>query len=175
MDSISCYNSYIFFLFLILNVISLRADLISDVCHSSEDSDFCTKAFQSDPRSKTATLPDLEIIAIDLGTKSATGTIEKINSLMKGATDPRSKNNYSQCSDFYNKGIISALKAAKGFANAGNYDDVNTQAGGIMNFASSCENLFKQPPPISSPLSQDNLATQHYGEIIAIISERLKS
>ncbi|XP_009590851.1 pectinesterase inhibitor-like [Nicotiana tomentosiformis] len=170
---ISGSNFNLFFLVFLLNVISLGADPITGVCSFTQDPTFCTKAFQSDPRSRTADFAELEIIAIDLGTKSAKNTSAEIRSLISGAKDFRSKSSYTQCGSFY-EGIIDSLSQAKNNSKAGNHVDVNLQGKSIINYAVECDELLNEPPPVQSPvLSQDNLFARRYGEMIAVVSKRL--
>ncbi|XP_027156298.1 pectinesterase inhibitor-like [Coffea eugenioides] len=134
-------------------------DLVERVCSKSKDPSFCTKALESDPRSRTANLAGLCQISIDLSTTNAKSTQALVTSLGKKATDKISKEIYNTCLENYTNSI-SVLGDCTKRLQAGDYAGVNIKASAAQTEVDTCDECFKErklsePPTLTNACQKE--------------------
>ncbi|URD80012.1 hypothetical protein MUK42_03535 [Musa troglodytarum] len=90
-------------------------------CNQTLDSAFCITALQAVPRSDSADLPTLALIALNLTYTNVTSSATKLLALQREATSPAMKNTFEACSMLFNN-IIQPLRWASQFFVTKHYD-----------------------------------------------------
>lgn len=144
------------------------ATLINDVCVETEDPKFCIRVLESDPRTKSADLYILGEVTIDLATYHATRTKVKIHDLfLRSKSQERWR--FDMCGHYY-EDALDALRYAPENLKRANYASLKEDGRRCYDDGIDCENTFKEPSPIVSPLTDDNKNMENFGEMIAVIS-----
>ncbi|KAK3029622.1 hypothetical protein RJ639_037939 [Escallonia herrerae] len=157
------------------NTDTLGVSLVPEVCQRTPNPDFCVSALHSDPR--TIDINDLGAlleVSLDLASSNATGTSNKIRSLVLKTRDPALKARLEVCVNEYD-GALENIEETNEFLKSGDYDSINLAALGAGNHADSCEGAFKQSPVYQSPLSTDNLNLKLLSDIAAAIAKMLEA
>nr|XP_009591316.1 pectinesterase inhibitor-like [Nicotiana tomentosiformis] len=151
----------------------VKADLVSDVCSKVTRPTICEQALRSDPHTKTAAnLEALGFIAIDLAQSTTKSTINLIDSLLKGATDPTLKSRYNSCKENY-ADASDNLAECPGFLKAKDYGSLNARASAALDDPDSCDDNFSQAPAEPAGLKQASLKLQSLCAAIDVISNSL--
>ncbi|KAL3742644.1 hypothetical protein ACJRO7_018028 [Eucalyptus globulus] len=154
------------FLFLASSLILFHAesaanDIVSDTCHKSAASspnvnyDYCVKALGSDPKSRTADVQGLGLIALNLLESSVTSTGSDIQHLLKKKWDRYVHQCLSDCSDLYSD-ALETTKEAVGAYQEKRFSDVQNSVSTVCTDATTCESQFKEKKGVTSPLTKQN-------------------
>ncbi|XP_030519221.1 putative invertase inhibitor [Rhodamnia argentea] len=134
--------------------------------------DYCVKALGSDPRSQTADVRGLGLIAFNLLESSVTSTGSYVQQLLKQKWEPYVQKCLSDCSDLYSDSVEST-KGAVGAYQALLYPGVQFSATTVSTDADKCEGQFKEKQGATLPLTKRNgdVTQQFYIElaILAIV------
>lgn len=141
---------------------------LDDVCRGTKEPPLCLSVLGSDPRSRSATLPQLAEIAIDAAEFKATATKVKIHALLLSAKSPSLKNLYGQCENNY-LDALSALAAAPNDLAQRRYGNLRADGGRVVDTIGSCERVF----PGKSPFADDNRYVSILGDAIAVAAQLL--
>lgn len=128
---------------------SAANDIVGDTCKKIAAStpnvkyDYCMKSLGSDPKSRTAGIRGLGLIALNLLENSLTGTCPYIQHLLKQKWDRYVKNCLLDCSDLYSD-LVETMKDAVGSYRAKRYSDAQFLIGTVPTNVDTCESQFKE-------------------------------
>ncbi|THU54820.1 hypothetical protein C4D60_Mb11t00100 [Musa balbisiana] len=97
------------------------SETMGKACNQTLDSVFCITSLQAVPKSDSADLPALALIALNLTYSNVTSSATKLLALQREATSPAIKNSFEACLMLYNN-IFQPLRWASQFFVAKHYD-----------------------------------------------------
>ncbi|CAI9103593.1 OLC1v1002106C1 [Oldenlandia corymbosa var. corymbosa] len=117
---------------------SITHEILYSICSQTQNEETCIQVLESDPRTRSSTLPQLSLISINLTRKQAQENHLVFTSLRNNATSPSLKVAYERCRTLY-KQMLSNINVAYQLAKQGKYKDID-QLGKAQDFAYKCEN-----------------------------------
>ncbi|XP_058219741.1 pectinesterase inhibitor-like [Rhododendron vialii] len=133
------------------------SDLVSKICLRTANRDLCLKIFEADPRSATADIKGLVLIAIDALEASANQTLDTLGSLVNSTPASPLKDRFQTCVGNYNA-VISNLETAKKVLLSPNYKSAFTPADNAQKNIQSCQTIFLLSPELTIPAELNDLA-----------------
>ncbi|KAJ8512243.1 hypothetical protein OPV22_002677 [Ensete ventricosum] len=97
------------------------SETMGKACNQTLDSGFCITSLQAVPKSDSADLPGLALIALNLTYTNVTSSTTKLLALQHEATSPAIKNTFEACLMLY-ENIIQPLQWASQFFVTRHYD-----------------------------------------------------
>ncbi|XAR62528.1 Pectinesterase [Bertholletia excelsa] len=131
------------------------ADLISDVCKTTQNPSLCEQTLRSDPHAAGADLKGLGFISIGISQTNAKQTSGIIASLQKQATDPKLKERLGTCAET-NSDAIDNLNEANQALKNNDIATFRTRASAALDGPVTCDDSFEGPPAEPSQLQQAN-------------------
>lgn len=178
MNSALCTLS-LFFLassLILFHAESAANDIIADACKKAAASspnvnfDYCVKALGSYPKSPTADIRGLGLIALNLLESSVMRTGSSIQQLLKQKQDPYIRECLSGCSDLYSDAVDSTKDAVRAYQ-AERYLDVQNSVTTVSTNVDTCESQFTEKEGVTSPLTKQNGEATHLSSIgLAIVA-----
>ncbi|XP_010054540.1 putative invertase inhibitor [Eucalyptus grandis] len=161
----------------LLHAESAANDIVVDTCKkvSSRDLsyDFCVQALRSDPKSRTADLQGLGLVALNLLERNVTSTGSYVQQLLKRKWDRFVRVRLSDCSELYSEAVLHTRESIEAYR-AKRYPDVQNWLSMVDTAADTCESQFKEKPGASSPLTKQNGDAMQLGALglnmVAIIA-----
>ncbi|XP_010524649.1 PREDICTED: pectinesterase inhibitor 1-like [Tarenaya hassleriana] len=152
--------------------IKISESEIQTICSKAKNPEFCQTFLKSKPETVQADLPALAKLTVDSARKSASMTLAEIESLLQQASDPKSKEVYTSCSENYDSATTNlgdALKALVG----GDPGTVNIKVSAAMTDADTCKRdlVGVSPDPSSVVKGIENL--ENVSSIALVISNML--
>ena len=77
--------------------LQISHEILGKVCSKVEDKDFCLRFLENDPRTRSADLPKLSLISIELTKKRAQATLQTFIEFSKNHTNPSLKWSLHRC------------------------------------------------------------------------------
>ncbi|KAL4292063.1 hypothetical protein GQ457_14G017160 [Hibiscus cannabinus] len=142
--------------------------LIETTCEKTPFVDLCISTLKSDPRSSTADVAGLAIIAADSAYAKANSTSNQIAALLKSATDPKLIKALNSCIDSYNSILRVDLPVAILAIDKGTPKVAVERATDAENEAQKCEDSVT-----SSPISGSSKAVHDLCGILQSIASLL--
>ncbi|XP_021911561.1 pectinesterase inhibitor-like [Carica papaya] len=173
------WSIMIMFIFLFSNPINGRFSTqidkatLDQICVQTKDEIFCDSVLGSDPRTRTADMKGMALIAISLSIIQINEVTTLIPELLSGTTDPVAKQRLQTCNSDYEAALVKFQEAYRS-AGAASYSDVINSARDGVDKTTQCENRYKTSPVGSSPLSQRNQNMINLSEIISIIVKMIQ-
>lgn len=133
------------------------SDLVRKICPRTANLDLCLKIFKADPRSATADVKGLALIAINALEASANQTLDTLGSLVNSTPASPLKDRYQTCVGNYNA-VISNLETAKKVLLSPDYKSAITPADNAQKNIQSCETIFLLSPELTISPKLDVLA-----------------
>lgn len=134
---------------------------VSTICSKAKNPSFCSNFFRSTPQTKTLNLPGVAKLLINDASREALDTQKQFESLAKGATDPRSKNIYTQCSENYENALSEFNAALQALADMDSAS-LNIKVSAAMTNGDSCNSELPSVKPSPQLLKKiydiDNLS-----------------
>lgn len=97
--------------FLIYPSSGVSHDILTTICSKTQNHDACERSLESDSRTRSADLPKLSLISIELTMKQADHNHRTFSDLRDNATDPRLEDSFRNCVGFY-KEMQAQIRAA---------------------------------------------------------------
>ncbi|XP_019180371.1 PREDICTED: pectinesterase inhibitor-like [Ipomoea nil] len=148
------------------------ANLSGAICARAPHPPKCMEALRSDPRSKTASLVGLAVIAIEASTKQAKVTRGLVQTLLRSAKNPRLRSRYSSCLENY-EDSIDALGRCLEFLKNKEYASLDSYASAALDSPVTCDDDFEEPPVESGKLKAASAKLQDFCDVILIVSSKL--
>ncbi|KAK8525401.1 hypothetical protein V6N13_123077 [Hibiscus sabdariffa] len=146
--------------------------LIETTCEKTQFVDLCISTLKSDPRSSTADVAGLAIIAADSAYAKANSTSNQIAVLLKSATDPKLIKALNSCLDSYNSILRVDLPVAILAINKGTPKVAVERATDAENEAQKCEDSVGENST-NSPISGSSKALHDLCGILQSIASLL--
>ncbi|XP_022760929.1 cell wall / vacuolar inhibitor of fructosidase 1-like [Durio zibethinus] len=144
-------------------------NLIETTCKKTPFFDLCVSTLKSDPRSSTADVAGLALIAADSVKAKALATLNQVTGLIKSATDPKLLKALNHCFDSYNNILqVDIAAAIQAIVKRDSKFAVNS-ATDAANKAQGCDNGFANPP--KSPISNGNKAVHDLSVVLESIAK----
>eukprot|EP00257_Ricinus_communis_P014611 XP_015572324.1 pectinesterase inhibitor 5 [Ricinus communis] len=169
--------SLIIILLMIIFLIETKGDqaLIEDICRQTQDYSFCMSSFNGDLRSGTADIYGLATLSTIFSLEKARDTLERINGMVNGTSDPVGKNRIVLCQSDYRQASEMFQQAFSSSSVRSYWDVINYTREGF-NRVVDCENVYRRDDPIAvCPVSKDNHEIFKLTEITLLIISRLLS
>ncbi|XP_010533126.1 PREDICTED: pectinesterase inhibitor 1-like [Tarenaya hassleriana] len=131
------FLSSLMFLLLIGSSYAITALDGNAICGKTLNPSFCLKFMKSNPKISSADLPAVAKITIDSAQETASKTFKKIQSIAQKTTDPKSKEAYSSCLDYYGS-VVGNFDKAKKYLAAGDPVSANIMVSAAMDGPDSC-------------------------------------
>ncbi|KAL7098623.1 hypothetical protein ACP275_09G029200 [Erythranthe tilingii] len=145
-----------------------NASAMNDICRQTRNPSLCVAAMNTDPRSRRAPLRQLAQITIDTAEYTAGQTKIRIHGYVMSVKNPRVRNLYSQCEDFY-LDALAALDIAPEDLQRRRYVDLDMQMGLARRAVDRCEKAFLQ----KSPFRKENEFVGILADAVAIMARTL--
>lgn len=97
--------------FLIYPSSGVSHDILTTICSKTQNHDACKRSLESDSRTRSADLPKLALISIELTMKHADHNHQTFSELRGNATNPRLEDSFRNCVGFY-KEMQAQIRAA---------------------------------------------------------------
>ncbi|KAL7139083.1 hypothetical protein ABFS83_09G027300 [Erythranthe nasuta] len=162
------FSLYILFLISGNLFLQTNAAAMDDICRQTKNPSLCVAAMNTDPRSRTAALPQLAQITIDTAEYNAGQTKIRIHGFVMSEKNPRKQKTYSQCEDFY-VDALAALNIAPEDLKKRRYVDLNMQMGLARRAVDRCEAAFMH----KSPFRKENEFVGILADAVAIMARTL--
>ncbi|KAL8042095.1 hypothetical protein ABFS82_09G027900 [Erythranthe guttata] len=145
-----------------------NAAAMDDICRQTKNPSLCIAAMNTDPRSRTAALPQLAQITIDTAENTAGQTKIKIHRFVMSEKNPGNRNLYIQCEDLY-VDALAALDIAPEDLQQRRYVDLKMKMGLARSGVDRCEAVFMQ----ASPFRKENDFVGILADAVAIMATTL--
>ncbi|GMJ09237.1 pectin methylesterase inhibitor 5 [Hibiscus trionum] len=159
--------------FSIFNGCNADRALIQSICKDSQDANFCNTIMESDPRSATADLHGLALIAISNTIMQIQDTVSRIPGIRSQLRNPLGKKRLTICQSDYNNSLRKFQSTFSSTSKNAYWDAINYIRDGT-NAVIDCHNNYRRGGPIAtSPINDDDMKVFKLSEIILIIINRL--
>ncbi|KAK8711469.1 hypothetical protein V6N13_146751 [Hibiscus sabdariffa] len=148
--------------------------LIQSICKDSQDVQFCNTIFETDPRSATADLHGLALIAISNTILEIQDTLSRIPGILSQLRrNPLGKKRLIICQSDYNNSLKKFQSAFSSTSKNAYWDAINYIRDGT-NVVIDCHNNYRRGGPIAtSPINDDDLKVFKLSEIILLVINRI--
>ncbi|XVE63151.1 hypothetical protein DITRI_Ditri06bG0177300 [Diplodiscus trichospermus] len=143
------------FLFISLSY-SITQDVLATICSQTQNQETCEKTLQSDPRTKSADLPLLSVISLELALKQAGKTYNTFLRFRDNSTDPGLRSCHGKCVGLYEE-MKRKLQVDLRLSRRKQFKKI-TDLGGLTTLAYNCENGLPSDSPTAS-ITEDMLLT----------------
>ncbi|ESQ30780.1 hypothetical protein EUTSA_v10012260mg [Eutrema salsugineum] len=144
---------------------------VNTICSKAKNPSFCSNFFKSTPETKTLDLSGVAKLLINDASKDALDAQKQFDSLAKSASDPRSKNVYTQCSENYQDALGEFDDALKALAD-NDSGSLNIKVSAAMTDGDSCNSELPSVKP-SPQLLQMVSDIDNLSGIVLVISNML--
>ncbi|CAH2035989.1 unnamed protein product [Thlaspi arvense] len=144
---------------------------VNTICSKAKNPSFCSNFFKSTPQTKALDLPGVAKLLIDDASGDASDAQKQFDSLAKSASDPRTKNVYTQCSENYKDALSEFDDALKALA-AKDGASLNIKVSAAMTDGDSCNSELPSVKP-SPQLLQKVSDIDNLSGIVLVISNML--
>ncbi|KAK8588180.1 hypothetical protein V6N13_087126 [Hibiscus sabdariffa] len=159
--------------FSIFNGCNADIALIQSICKDSQDVKFCNSIFESDPRSDTADLHGLALIAISNTIMEIQNTVSRIPGILSQLRDSLGKKRLTICQSDYNNSLKKFRSTFSSTSKNAYWDAINYIRDGT-NAVIDCHNNYRRGGPIAtSPINDDDLNVFKLSEIILLVINRI--
>ncbi|KAG9449836.1 hypothetical protein H6P81_009801 [Aristolochia fimbriata] len=146
--------------------------LVAKVCGNVAKHDFCVDALNSDPRTPTADLPGLGVVAIDLLTHYATTARTYIGNLKIVEKCGQRQQYLDICNAYYNE-LLGLAGSCYGHLKKKDYGAMTAAANAASSDAYDCEATFVSDPCQSSPITFVNQSVANLADIVGAVASIL--
>lgn len=119
--------------------LQISYEILGKVCSKVEDKDFCLRLLESDPRTRSADLPKLSLISIELTKNRAQATLQTFIEFSKNHTNPSLKRSLDRCVTEY-KDIQRKIEMAYQWSQQKKYKKI-TQLAKAWVLANTCNSI----------------------------------
>ncbi|KAH7692820.1 Plant invertase/pectin methylesterase inhibitor protein [Dioscorea alata] len=135
------------------------------------DEDFCVSTLKSDPRSASADMHGLAVIATKQLLAHASSTESKIEEMMELETDGKEKDVFESCLDEY-RDALDKLNDALDNLNSKLYDEAIALMEKVFDAGEICEEAFLEVQEGASPVASED---RNYGQLAGVALALAKS
>ncbi|GFP97705.1 pectinesterase inhibitor [Phtheirospermum japonicum] len=159
--------SFVLLLQLLCLFLQTNGAIVDIVCGQTKNPSLCSSSLGSDPRSKSAALPQLAQIAIDMAEYDATQAKIKIHSYLISAKIPKLKGLYAQCENLY-LDALGALRDAPAQLEGRQYGELSKTGVRVRAQVDGCEAAFNN----NSPFKPENQLVGVLADAIVVIANK---
>ncbi|XP_027158632.1 uncharacterized protein LOC113760275 [Coffea eugenioides] len=117
---------------------AVTQNILYTICSQTQSEEICVRILESDPNTKSSTLPQLSLISINLTREQANKNYKIFRDLQANTTAGSLRRSYGKCSRIY-KQMIDKINDAYQLSQLGRYEDIH-QLGQAQTLAYNCEN-----------------------------------
>ncbi|CAF1929906.1 hypothetical protein Bca4012_072704 [Brassica carinata] len=166
----NAFLSSFMFLFLIGSSYAITSSEMSTICDKTLDPSFCLDFLNSEFSS-----PNLEALAkatLDATQAKATQTFKRLQSIIDGGVDPRSKLAYRSCLDEYENTIGNLEEAFEHLA-SGEGEGLKTKVSAALDGADTCLDYVKRLRSVDDSVLNNSKGIKNLCGITLVISNIL--